>query len=171
MIPVCEKIIRKWAFWSVFLNRSLHALIDIRASVSLSSKFFNPAILTPALIIRYASFSVQKETPASATVWSKVIWWTTWVWDYFSLVAFPPSLSESVLSRCSESRTPFVRAALFNTFFASDSLPCFQFWQHGGRELIPERSASAATQEGRTKPVKWPYTPVNDAMISMPLQW
>ena len=44
---------------------------------------------------------------------------------YFSVAALVPSLSASVLSRCSESSTPFLRAAPFNTFFASDSLPWF----------------------------------------------
>ena len=46
---------------------------------------------------------------------------------YFSVVAFSPSVSESVLSRCFESFTPFRRAAAFNTFTASANLPWWCF--------------------------------------------
>ena len=49
----------------------------------------------------------------------------TLIGEYFSVAALVPSLSASVLSRCSESSTPFLRAAPSNTFFASDSLPWF----------------------------------------------
>lgn len=100
--------------------------------------------------------------------------------SYFSVAASIPSLSESVLIRWSESSTPFLRAAAFNTVVALVSLPCtwpWRCWLHWWWQgwlfdvwCMPEQSASGEILEWWTKLKMKPSTPVHQLCVAIN-QW